>query len=51
MWWPENAAPSSYEAVTRTNVFQFRIHLYMKSHDSSVGIALGYELDDWDSRV
>jgi hypothetical protein len=23
----------------------------MWSHDSSVGIALGYELDDWDSRV
>jgi hypothetical protein len=27
------------------------IELNLKSRDSSVGIALGYRLDDWDSRV
>jgi hypothetical protein len=37
--------------VKHRDNFTFTIPVFVKSHDSSVGIALGYGLDDQSSRV
>jgi hypothetical protein len=42
---------NSVLAFNRVSVFLFMVFIFSESRDSSGGIALGYGLDDWGSRV
>jgi hypothetical protein len=47
-----HAAHTNFYENRSVSVYNFCVQIWKrKSHDSSVGIALGYGLDDWDSKV